>query len=463
MSIQEDGLTGSSKSWTTRCGGCHIGGKFGNVNLILAGDPNSPWERDPVRLTVDCARCHNKAGDELTAPTNDKCMTCHGKEIAKRGYDTANDVHMVDYGMLCQDCHFRFTDGDSDHQFAKGTVLDTSLDTSKDTMDGGCSAADCHGDVPAGHNNAGSLTGMLNQHLDTVACETCHTGLRKGGLALKSRSWQNGSPANAKRMTDWVPFHKWYDGSGSPSDWPASGHLPILGADEMKGNAGAKIYPFNNISVTWWLKNTGNPAEPPLDDIIPNSVAKAATTYYGHAPSEYDMQSYDYDGDTYPDYPDAKLFSGTTSFNVSHSVEASFTCGDCHGWASYVMEWTDLGFTGDPAPAMCATIMTVKRRNSQPKDRVRLIGIMFGDSKDDLGDPRELTRVLFKAKHSGSGKLKVRNLKVISWTDEKIVVKLPTQAALEKRFGTGCLPLTGKIFIKNGTNKSNMKTLTINP
>ncbi len=69
-------------------------------------------------------------------------MTCHSKEIAKRGYDTTNDMHMVDHGMLCQDCHFRFTDTDSDHQLAKGTVLDTSLSTSKDTMDGGCES--CH-------------------------------------------------------------------------------------------------------------------------------------------------------------------------------------------------------------------------------------------------------------------------------------------------------------------------------
>ncbi len=45
LSIKEDGVTGSNPSWTIRCGVCHIGGKFGNQDLALAGDPNSPWER----------------------------------------------------------------------------------------------------------------------------------------------------------------------------------------------------------------------------------------------------------------------------------------------------------------------------------------------------------------------------------------------------------------------------------
>ena len=456
LSISDDGVTGSGPSWTSRCGTCHIGGKFGNTNLALAGDPNSPWERDPVRLTVDCARCHEKDGDELGTPTIAKCMSCHGKEIAKRGFDTTKDVHMVDHGKLCQDCHSRFTADGSDHQFAKGTVLDTSMAQATDTMDGGCSAAACHGETPAGHNNAGSLTEMLNQHLDTVACETCHTGLRTGGLALKTRTWQSGSMANTKRMDDWVPFHKWYDGTGSPTYWPASGHLPILGADEMKGNAGAKIYPFNDITVTWWLKNTGRPAEPPYDDIIPNTVAAAATANYGHTPSQAEMRGYDYDGDTNPDYPDAKLVTDTVSFNVSHSVEASFYCSDCHGRFNYVMEWAELGYTADPRPEMGAMISSRSPAKPHPGDTVVLSGQMFGDSLEDFADPRETTKVKFKV--PGMGQI---NLKVLSWTDTQIEVKIPAKSKLTSKFGP--LPVTGKVFIKNGTKKSNKKKLTIRP
>jgi hypothetical protein len=452
LSISDDGVTGSGPTWTTRCGGCHIGGKFDNKDLTLGVNT---WTRDPVRLTVDCARCHNKAGGELTAPTNDKCMSCHGKEIAKRGYDQTKDVHMVDHGMLCQDCHFRFTDADSDHQLAKGTVLDTSMEIAKDTMDGGCSAAACHGPTPHTHPVFG---GTLNTLHTKIACETCHTGLRKGGLALKTRSWQSGAVANTKRGDYWVPFHKWYDGSGSPTTWPADGHLPILSADEMKDNPGAKIYPFNNIEVTWWLKNTGRPAEPPYDDVIPNTVAAAATTFFGGTPTQAQMRSYDYDGDTNPDYPDAKLVTDTVSFNVSHSVEASFTCGDCHGWANYVMEWADLGYPTEPpvGPGMCAQILKVKPRPAHPLERVRLLGTMFGDSQDDFGDPREVTRVVFKVPGKGSIKLRVK-----SWSDTKIVVKIPGTAKLVTKFGS--LPVTGKVFIKNGKNKSNRRRLRINP
>jgi len=458
LSISDDGVTGSNPSWTTRCGGCHIGGEFGDTGLALAGDPNSPWERDPVKLTVDCARCHNKAGGELTAPTNDKCMSCHGKEIAKRGYNTGKDIHMVDYGMLCQDCHYRFTADGSDHQLAKGTVLDTSMAQEKDTMDGGCSAAACHGATPPEHANIGEvLAGILNQHLDKVACETCHTGLRTGGLALKTRSWQSGAMANTKRMTDWVPIHKWYDGTGSPSYWPASGHLPILGADEMKDNEGAKIYPFNDITVTWWLKNTGSPAEPPYDDVIPNSVAAAATAHYGHTPSQAEMRAYDGpDAGTDPDYPDALLVTDTVSFNVSHSVEASFTCSDCHGWSGYVMEWAELGYSADPAPGMTATVDKLKPKECYPRDKINLKGSMFGDSKLDFGDPRVKTKVMFKV--AGKGKIQ---LQVKSWTDTKIRVQIPGKAKLQSKIGA--LPLTGKVYIQNGKNKSNRKKLTILP
>jgi len=436
---------------------CHIGGKFGILDLVLGSDT---WERDPVRLTVDCARCHNKAGDELTAPTNDKCMSCHSKEVAKRAYDTSRDVHMVDNGMLCQDCHFRFTDGDSDHQFAKGTVLDTSNQTQKNSMDGGCSAAalggtPCHGPTPHTHPVFG---GTLNTLHTKVACETCHTGLRKGGLALKSRTWQDGTPVNAKRGTDWVPFHKWYDGSGSSTDWPASGHLPILGPAEMKGNPGAKIYPFNNISVTWWLKNTGNPAEPPLDDIIPNSVAKAATAFFMHPPSQAEMRTYDGDGTPGADYPDALLFTGTASFNVSHSVEASFYCSDCHGWSNYVMEWADLGYAGDKAPSMGAIVSHLSTTACYPSDKIKIKGSMFGDSLEDFADPREITAVKLNVLNS-TGPDTQMPLKVITWTDTMIKVKIPSEAKLLKKFGA--LPLTRKVYIKNGAHKSIKKKFTI--
>ncbi len=295
-----------------------------------------------------------------------------------------------------------------------------------------------------------------------IACETCHMGLSKGDLALKSRSWQNGSSVNAKRMEDWVPFHKWYDGSGSPSDWPASGHLPILSADEMKDNPGAKIYPFNNIEGTWWLKNTGSPAEPPYDDVIPNSVATAAMAYYGHTPDESEMQSYDYDGDSNPDHPDAKLVTDTVSFNISHSVQPaadSFTCSDCHGWANWILDYAELdaGYGGSD-PISSWGYISLSTSTCQPTDSISVENgnRYFGDSQDGFADPREVTNVRFKANGKGV------NLVVKSWSDSEIVVKIPGKAKLENKFGTGCLPLTGKIFVKNGTNNSNKKNLTIN-
>ena len=169
------------------------------------------------------------------------------------------------------------------------------------------------------------------------------------------------------------------------------------------------------------------------------------------------MRAYDGpDAGTDPDYPDALLVTDTVSFNVSHSVdiEATFTCSDCHGWASYVMEWTDLGFAGDPAPDMSASISSLSTRRCNPKATIDLNGSLFGDSLEDFGDPRENTKVKFKV--AGVGGI---NLKVLAWSDTTITVKIPKKSKLESKFGA--LPVTGKVYIQNGKNKSNKKKLTI--
>ena len=359
LNIGDDGFVGDM-SWTDQCGSCHIGGRFGV--LKVEDDPVSPsysyWvDPTPGRANVDCFRCHVDADSdgvvdmpgENEDPTIANCMTCHKKEKAKRGLDLANDVHMAGPTnfFTCQTCHVRFEDEDSNHQLAKGTCIDTTLLTAWGTLsDLGKDCAGCHSDTP--HKRRVHQGGKLDTHFNKVACETCHTGLR-AAYAFESRSWASGYKVDVTHGEPWLPVHKWYDGLGPPVEYPAMGHLPILEPADMINNPGAKIYPFNDIEATWWIKD-GSGEQPALDHVIPLSVVR--TVGGGGTPTEAQMQAYDGDGIPGADYPDAALMIGTVCFNVSHSVvpkEEAFNCSDCHVDTGGVLDWEALGYDGDPA------------------------------------------------------------------------------------------------------------------
>ena len=318
-------------AWEGKCGSCHIGASW------------SASKPEP-----ECIKCHEGSIDTgLAAPTVAKCMTCHSKDTSKRGdlFDDSHDVHIAT-GMNCQSCHPRLSDAEyseySDHQIAKGTVIDTSEDTVEGSMD---TCADCHGLTPHRHNVAHG--GMLDKHCDEVACEVCHTGLRPGS-ALESRTWAKftaagaaGKPVTVWRDPNWLPDHKWY------SSEDVEGHLPILGHTDMKEDPGAKIYAFNPVTVTWFIR-TSNLLK--LDDSIVVADVKAAANGDSET-TVAEMQAYDGDGDGNADYPTATLVTEDMNFQISHSVTAkedAFTCDDCHGDGGWVLDWTQLGYDADP-------------------------------------------------------------------------------------------------------------------
>jgi methanogenesis multiheme c-type cytochrome len=337
----EGGIAG----WTAKpCNACHIGSDW-NVKGGAAG------------TEADCTYCHHSSypmtvGGKLPdedVPTIAKCMTCHYKDTAKRGdvFDPEAgpevDVHIA-AGMLCQDCHERRTDAVSDHQFLKGTAMDTTEPTMKGTMS--CTMNGCHLAQP---HNADTDKGVeYNAHIARVACETCHTGLRPA-KALASRKWNvfklnpdglTSAPLTTKRDAGWLPVHKWYDntGPGASGDY----HLPILGHTERRELAGAKIYPFNPVTVDWFVKKKKSA----YDDVIIVPEVKAADRdgfVDGFMTVTVDeMQDV---------YRKATLLTADMNFSISHSVphkEMAFKCGDCHGRNGWVLDWKQLGYARDP-------------------------------------------------------------------------------------------------------------------
>ena len=138
------------------------------------------------------------------------------------------------------------------------------------------------------------------------------------------------------RGTDWLPEHKWYHSEGF------LGHLPILGYTDLKDYPGAKIYAFNPVSVTWFIRtNTSD-----RDDSIVVADVKAADANGDGIINVTEMRAYNNS-----QYPDATLVTEDMNFQISHSVTAkedAFACSDCHGDTGWVLDWTQLGYDSDP-------------------------------------------------------------------------------------------------------------------
>jgi hypothetical protein len=327
---QEDGITG----WNKRgCNSCHIGVPFGSEEPLIP---------DSEEYEAVCANCHSSETPGAFDVDVAGCMNCHIKDVAKRGDDFSdlNDVHIAD-GFLCQDCHLKVDDGVSDHQFQKGTAMDTTEPTMMETLS--CTSA-CHDGEESSHgarpHDDETATGAaLNDHTAKVACETCHTGLRPND-ALARRQWNvftsEGKPVTTKRNPGWLPEHKWYDntGPGVSGDY----HLPILGYTERRNAPGAKIYPFNAVSVDWFVKTK----QSVYDDIIIVPEVKAADSDGDGTTTVAEMQKV---------YKHATLMTEDMNFSISHSVlpaEDAFECQDCHTRLSWVLNWAQLGYEGDP-------------------------------------------------------------------------------------------------------------------
>jgi len=315
---QQDQIDG----WTSQsCNNCHIGARW-----------------NPTKETPDCTRCHISATPVLGDAEVDtsKCLTCHKKDTAKRGdiFEPEFDVH-INAGFVCQDCHVRTTDESSDHQFLKGTAIDTTEETMMGTMS--CTMAGCHEALP--HSGTSRHAVELNSHIEKVACETCHTGLRPAA-ALASRQWNvfsdTGVVKTTKREPNWLPVHKWYDNTGPGA--AGNFHLPILGFTERRDAEGAKIYPFNAVTVDWYVRHKRSD----YDDVIIVSEVKAADADKDGTVTLEEMQAV---------YRKARLVTAVMNFSINHSVvpaSEAFGCNDCHGGNAWVLDWNQLGYTKDP-------------------------------------------------------------------------------------------------------------------
>ncbi|MDZ7766503.1 MAG: tetrathionate reductase family octaheme c-type cytochrome [Melioribacteraceae bacterium] len=254
-----------------RCTSCHIGYGWKDESFDFTKAEN-----------IDCLVCHEQTGDyvkvptgagmpadtvDLVAaaqsvgtPTRQNCGTCHfdggGGTGVKHGdlddslYDPSPDldVHMGGLGFHCEDCHSK-----NDHQ-----ILGASH-ASMATGDNHFSCESCHkGEV---HEKD-----ILNSHLKSVACETCH--IPRFAKVEPTKTWWDWSKAGEDREVtvdkygketyskkkgefEWeknvIPVYAWYDGS---ADYYLPGDAidgDVVKLNDLNGeikDLNSKIYPF---------------------------------------------------------------------------------------------------------------------------------------------------------------------------------------------------------------------------
>ena len=353
-----------------RCTSCHVGYGWKDKNFDFNDQKN-----------VDCLICHadpkvykkNPKGaglpmpnvDLLAAaksvrlPNRENCGSCHfyggGGENVKHGDlesllihpSAAEDVHMGGQDMVCQDCHT------TDHHQIKGKGSSVSVADTSNAL----KCEDCHGSAP--HDNS-----VLNLHVRSIACQTCHIPTFAKGIATKtwwdwSKAGKDIDPKNIKKEYGRPTYNKmkgafhwgknlrpeyaWYNGKferylmGDKFD-PGK----VLYLNKPMGSirdSSAKIYPFKIMRGKQIYDSKYNYLIVPhlwqgywkyfdWDRAAREGMKVAGLPYSGHY-----------------GFVETKMY-----WRINHEVvpkEQALKCMDCHGKKG-IMDWKALGYKGDP-------------------------------------------------------------------------------------------------------------------
>lgn len=369
-----------------RCTSCHIGYGWKDANFDF---------NDKAR--IDCLVCHDTTGkykkpgpgagmpagftgnakldkkpvdlinvaQNVGKPGRDNCLACHGYggggdnvkhgdiDFMIKGADSSYDFHMGSDGLdfNCQECHTT-----EDHNI-KGNAMVVSPGSRNHI---GC--VDCHDAAP--HRQA-----TLNEHITSVACQTCHIPFYAKGMPTKLEwDWsaagqdkkgakdQYGKPTYVKKKGGFVwgknlvPVYTWYNGNagahsrGDKIDPESVTRLNWPEGDINDSNS--KIYPFKVHKGTQiYDKNNKYFITPKLWP----SGKDGKDAYW---------KSFDWDKAAAAGMKESGLdYSGEYDFaptemywRLNHMVapaKAALNCLDCHDGGNR-LDWRALGYKADP-------------------------------------------------------------------------------------------------------------------
>lgn len=353
---------GIQSNWNG-CTRCHAGYGWSDETFDFTATEN-----------VDCLACHDQTGtyvkanaglpaegvdlltvaQSVTLPTRQNCGSCHfngggGNGVKHGDLDESLyfppesvDVHMGRYDFQCVDCHRT-----EDHQIA-GRSIGTSIDNNNQIACTDCHQLDLHEDA------------RINEHTDTVACQTCHipAGALRDATKMEwdwSQAGQDGREEDVHIYlkikgsfvyeNDFTPEYAWYNGGvdrylyGDIIDPSQTTNINFPQGDI--NDLSALIYPFK-------VHNANQPY-----DTVYNILLPPHTTGEDGYWTTFDWQSALQIGAAAAGLP----FSGEYDFastdmywTQTHMVvpaENALSCTDCHG-ENGRLDWLALGYPGDP-------------------------------------------------------------------------------------------------------------------
>ncbi|MBN1479333.1 tetrathionate reductase family octaheme c-type cytochrome [candidate division KSB1 bacterium] len=354
---------GIQSNWPA-CTACHAGYGWTDASYDFSIEEN-----------VDCLVCHDRSGqyvkiqgglpapdvDLLTAaksvgePTRENCGGCHfkggGGNAVKHGdldgslyYPSERiDVHMGKHNFSCTDCH------QSEQHQMKGRAISVSMDDENQVYCTDCHDAQLHDDE------------RLNNHVASVACQTCHIPVAAVKEATKMHwDWSAAGqdlpedPHEYLKIKgrfiyekDITPDYFWYDGTAQ--------HY-IMG-DKIDADKVTMINEPNgdikNVSATIWPFKIHTAKQ--IYDTRYKYLLQPKTYGEGGYWTEFDWDQAIRLGSeaTGLAYSGNYNFTSTAMFwPLTHMVsptENALQCIDCHTKEGKArMNWEALGYEGDP-------------------------------------------------------------------------------------------------------------------
>lgn len=341
-------------------------GDFENANEAAIEESRAELQKEPLYVAsymLDVLAplpLVTEVHDEINgAPSKALCgSNCHTDEVAttavawnledSASYDVHDDVD-------CQECHETeehniggrayLSESESIHEAESG-VLD-------------CTSSGCHEGISHG--------ALVDGHLETVSCETCHIPALPGSdttgtPVLKSFSWVNGVREDVTYDSEFTPTVSWSSGV----------YYDVLPTVQEQTNS-SLLKPFNVITGIWWDEGIDSDvlADPDNSSSLGNPIAPAdvlsSDADDDGVVTEEEIRSYDGNADGTPDYPNAVLRHVGMYYQVSHNIASSsvgladpLLCADCHGTTATAINWTALGYEKDPAATDPATDFSTK-------------------------------------------------------------------------------------------------------
>ncbi|MCW8859172.1 MAG: tetrathionate reductase family octaheme c-type cytochrome [Deltaproteobacteria bacterium] len=365
----------SVRSNEPRCTSCHVGYGWKDSSFDFTDESK-----------VDCLVCHDTTGTYVKTstgaglPADDVDLLYVARNVGKSSRQN------------CGSCHFFGGGGDA----VKHGDLDSSMDypskeidVHMDTDGNDFSCASCHEttnhDIPGnamvvspkGEKHIGCIgchgedvhsESVLNQHTDTVACQTCHIPAfakeiptktswdwSTAGKDIKGEKDQYGKPTYVKKKGNFTwgknitPEYAWYNGTAGAYQFGQKIDPTKVTAlsypNGKRSEMDAKIYPFK-IHTGKQIYDTKN-----MYFITPK-------VYGGKGDKEAYWKNFNWVKAATAGMKASGLdFSGEFDFaptimywRINHMVapkEQALGCLECHG-DNGRLDWAKLGYQGDP-------------------------------------------------------------------------------------------------------------------